>query len=286
NSSLFLNEYEETDGTSSRFGGYNIELGGNLSSGGGIDTLYGSKNWYRAEQGQMQPENLKVQSTVSNQTVAMLTPGDEAGAILGFGAADETLNTGSGGTTYNVRTPAYRLRYYPVSSDPYSGWYGFEYGTNLSKVPFLFSGANAGDGSGKMWMPFGFYLGYQGSPARHTIGVDPEGLTVDGAKLPSVKALIKEVTGDYSLTPADIGYTIFVDSAADVTLSVPAGLGKAARFTIIRKGPGNVSIIPKQGGGVVIGQADGYSRLRNRYSVAELVADRENVFVLYGDLKP
>ncbi|MBV9217659.1 MAG: hypothetical protein JO053_15935, partial [Acidobacteria bacterium] len=48
NSSLFLNEYEETDGTSSRFGGYNIELGGNLSSGGGIDTLYGSKNWYRA----------------------------------------------------------------------------------------------------------------------------------------------------------------------------------------------------------------------------------------------
>lgn len=94
-------------------------------------------------------------------------------------------------------------------------------------------------------------------------------------------ALVKTVTSDYTLLETDASYVILVDSATDITLSIPAGLTEGHNVTVYQINTGKIMF---SGSGTTV-----KNRL-NRFTTAGqdasvgLIHVGSNIFYVTGDL--
>lgn len=78
------------------------------------------------------------------------------------------------------------------------------------------------------------------------------------------------------------GVTVLVSGETDISIGVPAGVEAAHPVTVIRTGPGGVSITP--GEGVELLAADDQVSARARYSAMTLIPTAQDQYALAGDL--
>ena len=91
-------------------------------------------------------------------------------------------------------------------------------------------------------------------------------------------------TGAYTLTLADSGTIVIVNSSSDVNVTVPLNLFPlGAKIDIVRTGTGEVSIAPASS--VTIRSKNSAKRLSLPYSGATLIQNGVNDWLLIGDLK-
>lgn len=94
--------------------------------------------------------------------------------------------------------------------------------------------------------------------------------------------LTKDVSDTaYTLTSADLGYTIFFTAATAVTVTVPAGLTAKFWCVFCQYGTGTVTVTPSS---TTVNQADGLFSTSSQYAVASLIGKSANVYVLTGQL--
>jgi len=113
----------------------------------------------------------------------------------------------------------------------------------------------------------------------------PGGVTGDGGaseKMPIVAGINAQTGTSYALQASDNGKVITLANGADITLTVPAGLGAGFNVLIIQLGAGTVT---PTASGTTINQRLSYTKTAGQYAVATLVAYAADTFVLSGDLQ-
>ena len=94
----------------------------------------------------------------------------------------------------------------------------------------------------------------------------------------------------FTLSLADAGRTIDIDSATNVTVTIPANTTGSTfpvgtQIAFIRSGTGQVNFITASGGPLVTLQSkNGNKRIAAQYSPATLIHKGNNVWILIGDL--
>lgn len=94
---------------------------------------------------------------------------------------------------------------------------------------------------------------------------------------------IKAVTTNYTLTAADNGAAITVDSAIDVILTIPAGLPIGYNVSVYQTGNGQITIQGESG--VTISNRLSRFRTAGQNAGVGIFSTNTNVFHLTGDLK-
>jgi hypothetical protein len=92
---------------------------------------------------------------------------------------------------------------------------------------------------------------------------------------------ISTKTADYTLTDADSGTIIIVNSASDLVVTVPAGL-TLSEVTIVRYGTGAVTI--EAAVGVTVNSADSALSIGVQYAGSSLIYVAEDEYLLLGNL--
>lgn len=93
-------------------------------------------------------------------------------------------------------------------------------------------------------------------------------------------------TSNYTLSDADVGNTVIIDSATNTEVTVPPNsttpfiIGQ--RLEIVRIGAGEVDIV--EGAGVTVQSKNGNLRIAAQYSGAVLIKRDTNTWLLIGDL--
>jgi hypothetical protein len=87
-------------------------------------------------------------------------------------------------------------------------------------------------------------------------------------------------TGSFSLTQADSGRVIHVDSASGVTITVPTGLGAGFGCTIVQIGAGQITFT---GSGLTVRHRNSHTKSAGQWAVCGLTAPAANTVVLAGD---
>jgi hypothetical protein len=94
----------------------------------------------------------------------------------------------------------------------------------------------------------------------------------------------------FTLSLADSGKTIDINSATNVTVTIPANITGSTfpvgtQIAFIRSGTGQVNFITASGGPLVTLQSkNGNKRIAAQYSPATLIHKGNNVWILIGDL--
>jgi hypothetical protein len=162
NFSTFVGEYSEGGQPSSVFDQFQLVLNGDHGAGiqpGVQGQVMQIAGWTRHN---------TIESVQSTPKVIGLRAGDapnmQPGTLLGFGAAEDTANTGAGGTPTSLRGHiAYQLGYDQLSAGWWSLYYGGNYSVHQANSVLAFSGSAAPEGAGKLWLYRGIdYIG----PAR------------------------------------------------------------------------------------------------------------------------
>jgi hypothetical protein len=102
--------------------------------------------------------------------------------------------------------------------------------------------------------------------------------------------LLSKTQGDFTLALTDSGRTIDIDSATNVTVTIPANITGSTfpvgtQIAFIRSGTGQVNFITASGGPLVTLQSkNGNKRIAAQYSPATLIHKGNNVWILIGDL--
>lgn len=99
--------------------------------------------------------------------------------------------------------------------------------------------------------------------------------------------LLSDISASRPLALSDVGKTIKVDSASDVTLTIPLNSTTpfivGQRLDIIRYGSGNVTIAGETVG-VTINSKNSNKKISARYSGCTLIKIDTNTWILIGDL--
>lgn len=85
----------------------------------------------------------------------------------------------------------------------------------------------------------------------------------------------------YTLLSTDSSKVVVLDSASEITLTVPSGLGAGFNCTVIQKGTGQVTF--SEDSSVTINNRQSHTKIAGQYGVASLYAYTANIFVLTGD---
>lgn len=98
----------------------------------------------------------------------------------------------------------------------------------------------------------------------------------------TVAQTLVEKTADYTLTNADVGYLVTVNSATAKNITVATTLGMTAgqRIDIMQTGAGQVTVVASS----TTVNASPTLKLRAQYSAATLICTATNTYVLVGDL--
>jgi hypothetical protein len=102
--------------------------------------------------------------------------------------------------------------------------------------------------------------------------------------------LLSKTQGDFTLALTDSGRTIDIDSATNVTVTIPANTTGSTfpvgtQIAFIRSGTGQVNFITASGGPLVTLQSkNGNKRIAAQYSPATLIQKSNNTWILIGDL--
>jgi len=112
-------------------------------------------------------------------------------------------------------------------------------------------------------------------------------IRLDGAWVGLIDTVyFSQKIANYTLTIADPGKTLSINSGADVTItvppnsSVPFAIGQ--RIDVVRIGSGNVTFA--EGSGVTINSKNSNKKIAARYSGATLIKYDTNTWLLIGDL--
>jgi len=89
-------------------------------------------------------------------------------------------------------------------------------------------------------------------------------------------------TAAFTLSVADKGKVIIVNSASDMAITIPAGLTAGSFYEIWNKGAGVVSFVA--GSGNVINSSDSRLKIRGQYSGAYIYIETTNITQLSGDI--
>lgn len=89
-------------------------------------------------------------------------------------------------------------------------------------------------------------------------------------------------TASYTVTAADAGTVILMDSASANTVSLPVGLPVGTQVTVIQIGTGQTSFAAT--GGAVLRTTDSFTKLYKQWSVASAIYVSVNNWVLAGDI--
>lgn len=105
---------------------------------------------------------------------------------------------------------------------------------------------------------------------------------VDFANIPKAfKALINPQTGtSYTLQDSDNGYTVTLDNASAITLTVPSGLGAGFACMLLQLGTGQVTVVSS---GTTVNNRQSHTKIAGRYGMATLMAYLANTFAFGGD---
>lgn len=95
--------------------------------------------------------------------------------------------------------------------------------------------------------------------------------------------IINQQAGAYTLLPSDDGNVITINTASDVTLTVPTGLEVGFNVSIYQIGTGRVTIVGA-GGATVLNRLSRF-RTAGPNSGAGIICTASNVYHVTGDLK-
>lgn len=99
-------------------------------------------------------------------------------------------------------------------------------------------------------------------------------------------AIFSNKTANHTLTLSDPGKTVVIDSASNLTVTVPPNsdvpFAIGHRLDVIRYGTGSVTFV--QGAGVTINSKNSNKVIAARYSGATLIKYDTNTWILIGDL--
>jgi len=87
-------------------------------------------------------------------------------------------------------------------------------------------------------------------------------------------------TSNYTLVPADSGKVFEIDSATDVTITVPTGLGSGFGCSFIQKSTGKIIFA---GSGLTVRNRQGHTKSAGQWAVVGIVASTANTVALAGD---
>lgn len=87
-------------------------------------------------------------------------------------------------------------------------------------------------------------------------------------------------TANYSLVPADSGKVFEVDSATDVTITVPIGLGSGFGCSFVQKSTGKIVF---SGSGLTVRNRQGHTKSAGQWAVVGIMAATANTVMLAGD---
>lgn len=109
---------------------------------------------------------------------------------------------------------------------------------------------------------------------------------VTAAKLDGV-ASINQQTGNYTLVLSDAGRVIEVDSASNLTVTIPANSSVAfatgATIVVTRRGSGDVTIAGA--GGVTVRSSDSNLKIAKQYVAAACIKIGTDEWLVLGNLK-
>lgn len=155
NVAQFYGHYDEGGQPSSRLDQYMKADGGNW--GAGFDRNSTGPTAL-ANQGAFETRALR---SINNSTkpVAVQLAVAQPNTILGFGAAEESFNLGSGGSPTAVRVFAWQLGYDQFATGWYGLYFGGNYASNGGSPAIALSGGQASQGGGVLAFPNGFRFG-------------------------------------------------------------------------------------------------------------------------------
>lgn len=87
-------------------------------------------------------------------------------------------------------------------------------------------------------------------------------------------------TSNYTLVPADSGKVFEIDSATDVTITVPTGLGSGFGCSFIQKSTGKIIFA---GSGLTVRNRQGHTKSAGQWAVVGIMASTANTVALAGD---
>ncbi len=159
NGSTRVGDYTESGQPGAILAQNTIVLGGNYGAGFSSSS---QGSFILGSAGFVSPRNLLVsQGVTATYTKAIMfgiIAGNLPGSIFGWGAAEETANIAAGYSSTVAKYPAIQLIY-----DAATGIYNLDFKVNSSDVPtarlLRFSGSQAADGGGKLYLPTGFIGG-------------------------------------------------------------------------------------------------------------------------------
>jgi hypothetical protein len=92
---------------------------------------------------------------------------------------------------------------------------------------------------------------------------------------------VRAVTGTTeTLLAADNGGIVTISNAADINLTVPAGLGAGYSVAVVQKGAGRITVVPS---GTTVNNRQGHTKSAGQHAVITLFSDVANNFYLGGD---
>ncbi len=105
---------------------------------------------------------------------------------------------------------------------------------------------------------------------------------VSASDLPSAPARVNRISDlAYTLKDTDNGKTLVFAAAADVALTVPAGLGTGFQCALVQGGAGQVTV--SAGAGAAVSNRQGQTKTAGQYAVMSLLAIAPDNYALAGD---
>jgi hypothetical protein len=207
NGSLFVGEYVESGMPKTQLGGNMLWIAGNPGSGFEENSAFIT--------GASGPgvilSRLLVSEAISSQNnrALMFAAGPSTGlnTLFGFGAGEETANTGAGYPVTQAKYPAYQVIY-----DETTGRYGWNWKENSLGIPGVsllqMTGSQAPEGGGKLYMPTG-------------VAITPRVTTVASSATPTPNA---DLSDEFTVTAL----------ATNATFGAPTGTPVNGQPLIIR----------------------------------------------------
>jgi hypothetical protein len=103
---------------------------------------------------------------------------------------------------------------------------------------------------------------------------------ITAAKLAPI--IFNTQTGSYTITQADTGTVLLMNSSSANTVSLPSGLPVGTQVTIIQIGTGQTTVTAI--GGTTLRTTDNFTKLFKQWSVASAIYVSVNNWVLAGDI--